>query len=502
MTAPPPVHRTDQESVLITATPHVDRDQAARRRRRTTVVAGGLLLTLLLATAGYILGASRSSDVRAEAVVLVTPLVGNPFSPDGQGEDLLNLQSEAQLVNSDAVATLVARRGGTAPTPEGLLEGLSVEVPPNTQILTIAYSAADAGVASERAQAFATEYLRFRQERAEALLAGRSAGVEGQIEEQNRRLRQLVAQRSSAQTDSRRQLLSTRIDAASAQIAALRGQLAQLAVGSIDPGQVVTPASATSVSSAPPLALAGALLGAIVGALVALLAVRRWWGPRPVRRKDDLLQWGLPVIAEVDADPAAEGAGAPVDDLRDLRAWILAEMAADSGSTLVVLSPLLHGRARSAEALGAVMAHAAVRTIVVQLAAESRGDEGSHGLAALLRHDLDLDQVLVAADDDLWLLPHGDRAEGGGELAATPGLRRVLDECAARADLVVVAGPPLHGPEGIALVERADLLLVEVDEAVRADPGASSAATAVVEAARSVGTRARAVWIRRSELGG
>lgn len=500
VTAPDPVHRTDQESVLNPATSQVDGHRDSRRRHRATIVAAGLVLGVSFATLGYLAGASRAQDVRAEAVVLVTPLAGNPFSPDGQGEDLVNLQSEAQLVKSDAVATLVARREDSTLTAERLLDGVSVEVPPNTQILTISYTATSAASASERAQAFASEYLRFRQDRAEALVAGQSSGVESQIEEQNRRLRQLVAQRNAADSDSSRQVISTRIDAATAQIAALRGQLAQFAVGSIDPGQVVTPASATRVSGGPPLALGGALVGALLGVLAAALAARRWWGPRPVRRPDDLLRWGLPVVAEMDAGPSSPAADGDQDDVRELRAAVLARLAHDGRSTLVLVAPLLDGAPRCAEALAWAMARSSVRTVVVELVDGSvECDPSQGGVDAILRRTLAFEQALVKLTDDLWALPRADGADGGGDLDVTPTLRRVLDESRAMAELVIVAGPALSSPEGIALLERADLALIEIDEHARLAPEASAVAAEAVRAGKAAGTPSRAVWIRRAE---
>src|SRR5215207_3758046 len=104
----------------------------------------GLVLTVVLCIVGAVAGAlveQRMSTVLvANATILVNPLDGNPFSTKGRGDDLENLETEAQLIQSNNVARMVQKREGRAtPIPE-ILAGLEVSVPPNTQILDIEYS--------------------------------------------------------------------------------------------------------------------------------------------------------------------------------------------------------------------------------------------------------------------------------------------------------------------------------------------------------------------------
>ena len=85
-----------------------------------------IILTLLCAAAGGAFGWSRQRDARAESVILLNPLDGNPFSTSGRGDSLTNLETEAQLARGNTVAEQVQRRLGTSDGPEELLSGLGV----------------------------------------------------------------------------------------------------------------------------------------------------------------------------------------------------------------------------------------------------------------------------------------------------------------------------------------------------------------------------------------
>ena len=133
------------------------------RARPVRAVVVLLAVSVVCLGAGAALGAAAAgvlaSTYTAHATVLVTPLEGNPFNPTGNGDDLENLQSEAQLAQSDAVANLVA---SSALDPAG---DLTVEVPPNTQLLEFSYQAAGgAAAARDGVQELASAYLKFRSE--------------------------------------------------------------------------------------------------------------------------------------------------------------------------------------------------------------------------------------------------------------------------------------------------------------------------------------------------
>lgn len=251
-----------------------------------------LVVALLAGTGawgGATLAERRAEQRTATAVLLVSPLEGNPFNPLGRGDDLLNLESEALLVRSDAVADAVIDRLGLVTTSALLLEDVSVEVPPNTQLLRITAAAPTAAGAYDLADAFVDAFLDYRAGRSRSTRVDQVAALREQVRERSLdRGRLLVELADLPASSPSAALLAQRVADLSAQIGVLRARRTELELGSTDPGQVVTPALAD-----PPDALArpelvapgGALLGAAV-AIAVLVGARRWWSQRSGRRQE------------------------------------------------------------------------------------------------------------------------------------------------------------------------------------------------------------------------
>jgi hypothetical protein len=220
-------------------------------------------------------------------VLLVSPLEGNPYNPLGRGDELLNLESEALLVRSDAVADAVIHRLDLATTSALLLEEVSVEVPPNTQLLRITTSAPSAAAAHDLADSFARAFLDYRAERTRSTRLDQAASLREQVQERSSDRDRLVGQLEQLPASSMDTgLLEQRVVDLSTQIGVLRARLTELELGSSDPGQVVTPALAdpTPVLARRPLvAGVGGVLGAVLGLVLLRLGRGRWWwrGSRP-----------------------------------------------------------------------------------------------------------------------------------------------------------------------------------------------------------------------------
>ena len=81
------------------------------RRLRTPLLV--VIVALALGQLGFAWGLRQERSSTATAVILLNPVEGNPFAPDGTaGADLVDLETEAQLVVSHDVARLVAERRG------------------------------------------------------------------------------------------------------------------------------------------------------------------------------------------------------------------------------------------------------------------------------------------------------------------------------------------------------------------------------------------------------
>ena len=275
-------------------------DDSQTSPRRAALVAAlrrsAILILVLVATGtalGVAAGLRRAEDHTARASILVSPLDGNPYNTTGRGDDLINLETEAQLVHSDPVAHAVAERIGDPGSASDLLAGLDVTVPANTQILTIDYTAGSDAVALRRAQGFAESYLDFRKARTEAVTR-----VEDRAHpEPDQRPEQVAVHPGEPRptprpTPAKKSLLQEQISGVTSQIGQLQAELAQLQTGSIDPGQVITPATVVGTSSLKAL-LTYALVGALAGLALALaIVVIRARAENRIHHADDVLPRG------------------------------------------------------------------------------------------------------------------------------------------------------------------------------------------------------------------
>jgi uncharacterized protein involved in exopolysaccharide biosynthesis len=246
------------------------------RGRLTVPIAVLVVLTVVGAVLGFAFGSRSAAKYTAEATVLVTPLTGNPYSPDGAGDDLINLETEAQLVTSDAVAQTVATDVRTSDLT-ALLEGLHVTVPPNTQILEVDYTSKDQSVARTRARSFANAYLDFRKSRADQVVSTKSTRIQDEIDTQTSQLDDLVKKQAAEKQAVRRSVLQKQINGATTQIGQLRTALTDVQTAAADPGQVITPAHVVSRSPQSTRVLftaAGALVGLLIGLLVLVFRSR------------------------------------------------------------------------------------------------------------------------------------------------------------------------------------------------------------------------------------
>jgi uncharacterized protein involved in exopolysaccharide biosynthesis len=232
-------------------------------------------MAALGAALGAAAGMKKSNDYVATSDVLVNPLVGNPYTTEGNGDNLLNLETEAQLVDADSVVNKVADQLGVEPPV--VAHAITVTVPTNTQIVRVAYSATSEQTAVEGSKAVAEAYLAERGARADRAVTATRDRIRAQIDATTRRLDGLEASLEASTSTNQTQVLLGKVDALNAELAQLRTDRAQTASGLTIPGEVVVPASSANRFPVPWWivgAIAGGLIGAILGALIAGL-VRR-----------------------------------------------------------------------------------------------------------------------------------------------------------------------------------------------------------------------------------
>ena len=267
---------------------------AALRRSAALIV----ILTLIGAGLGLAAGLLRGQSHTARASVLISPLVGNPYYPGGRGDELINLETEAQLVSSDPVASDVADRVvGDPDRLRGAVRPLGLG-PPEHPDPDIEYTAGSEEQAVERAQAFADAYLDFRTSRFERVTSLQTQRIEDQVENQREVLASL-ADRAEAATSPAAEPARDAGQGVAAQIGQLRGQLAELQTDAVDPGQVITPAEAVGQSalrSAAVFALAGMLAGLLLALAIVIVRAR---AENRIHRSEDIESSGLPVLGSI-----------------------------------------------------------------------------------------------------------------------------------------------------------------------------------------------------------
>ncbi len=124
-------------------------------RQKWTVVA---VMAAVLATA-LLLSSRQTRLYGAQSSVLVEA------PPGSAAQDAPVMATEKLVASSPAVANIVEDTLHLADPPDRVLQGLSVSVPVDSQILVFSYSHHEPRVAQQRAQVFAESYLAFRKQK-------------------------------------------------------------------------------------------------------------------------------------------------------------------------------------------------------------------------------------------------------------------------------------------------------------------------------------------------
>ena len=249
--------------------------------------------------AGFAFSLIHPPVYTSSASVLINPLEGNPYSPDSQGDSLVALETEAQIVSSDEVTKETAALLKDGSTLDELQKGVSALVQPNTQIIQISFTSKSATFAQRAAQAYADSYLEYRRQRSNDVndaairsLKQQSKDVRGQLNAVEDRIDGLPA-------GPERDFQSGLRDTYRARLIELDSQVAQLTSGIAEAGRAISPAaepkSPSGVGSI--VYAAGGLLAGLLGGFVLALARER--RSDHMYRPEDVDAAGVPVLARL-----------------------------------------------------------------------------------------------------------------------------------------------------------------------------------------------------------
>lgn len=437
--------------------------RALRRRWRTVFIA---VVLGLLAGAGSVL--TSTVEYRATSVVFLDPLIGNPYSPttpSTRQEQLAALTTESGLVLSDAVvrsAERAAQDEGVDLGPQ-VQQQTSTEVPSNSQVVHISFTARRPEPAQVGAQALAAAYLEYRQTRSEAVVEEQMARADEEIASVSTLLEAASADLDAASPDS------TELTAVSAEVLNLQeqvriyaNQLGQLriersAVDSVamSAGEIVSPARLpTEPEGVPaPLVMMAIIVVFLSGGI--LLAFVQEHVDTRLRTTDDVDAVGVnPVLGPVRPwRPQLQGTvaedayrlamnGLQIDGMRPR---VVALLGTGIAAPVAVAAGLAQALADSG------------RSVIVVEAIPTNADGQRAGLSDALQDDgaSDAVRLLSEVQPDVSVMTAGHHGADLPDLVQRRALAQLTEVLAAQADVLIIVGPDVRTAVGSAIAKAA-----------------------------------------------
>ncbi|WP_020576102.1 hypothetical protein [Actinopolymorpha alba] len=434
-----------------------------------------LALGVLGAAAGVAFALYQGVSYTATASILVNPLQGNPYAPDGRGEQLMNLETESQLVRTEGVAALAIHKLKTDLTPDELRQAVGVENPTNTQVLKISFTSGSRDAAIAGAQTFAESYLSYRASRAKSVVSTRLARIRKQQSDIQKALGEATAELDDASA-TRRAYLEERVSALASQLASLETEVSTLTAADSSPGQVISPAALPMTAggtTAGAFGAGGALGGLLLAAVFALLRART---DNRIHDRSEIERAGVRVLGVVPKGARFSGRAAPArgrvreltEAYREIRTAIVTSVDAPPIALAVAsVSPQI-SPAPETSGLATGLARAGFSVVVVDTVGEASrllaGTGSLPGLAELLAGSADLRHVLVQPEDNLVLLPLGKADRQTMDQLLSPQMRSTIKRLREWYDYVIIAGPGAASADGQALASLTDAVVLVAAE--------------------------------------
>jgi succinoglycan biosynthesis transport protein ExoP len=466
-------------------------DHLAVIRRRWRLVAFCLLLAV---GAGLALSLSQTKMYRGTTTVLLQP---QQTTDDNTGVVMEpeEVATQADVIASVEVADRVVDRLNLRTHPQDLLDDISVTVVEDKRVVEVSALEPRRELAANVANAFAEEYIDFREEEATEATDAREEEYLDEVRSIEEELDK-VRKEMKAEVGNDRQDLRLEEETLLTQKAQLQTQLQIVEASQAGPlpgGEVLLLAEPPSQPAEPRPIRAGALAG-IVGLLVGVgLAYVRDRLDDAVRDEQRLRSalGGRPILGSIPSS-GEESVGrvatlmAPQSPLseayRTLNANIRFLLAADherresepgdrgDRGDILLVSSAAPGEGKTSVATNLAVAAARVGMHVIIVDADLRrptvadrfGLDVPVGLSDLLAGGGPvLPHLHEVGLDELWMLAVGSIPPNPAELLASPLMRGILDDLAHHANLVIVdSAPVLRVADSLELIDRVDLVLL------------------------------------------
>jgi uncharacterized protein involved in exopolysaccharide biosynthesis/Mrp family chromosome partitioning ATPase len=341
-----------------------------RRHWWVTLIATGAGLA-----AGTLLTAALPKVYESSTSVLVQAVDQDTNASSGRTKGTVNLDTEAQLVGSGAVAAKATALLRSTRTPIDLAKDVKVEVPANTTVLVVTFQAGSPQEAQAGSHAFAEAYLRNREETAQS-------GLDQQIKTLSTKVKQLTMTltginarlaRAVKGSPDESNLQSLRNNSQN-QLNNLTGRLNELTTTTVGAGSIISDARLPETPASPNgmVNLAtGGMLGLLAGAALAVVRERY---DRRLRTAADVRDRGrMNVLAALDErttphfDDVLQPYGAGGRVFNRLRNEVLATLP--QGDQIIVVTGASRGSASTLVAANLAAALARTGSDVVLIGA-------------------------------------------------------------------------------------------------------------------------------------
>jgi Mrp family chromosome partitioning ATPase len=475
-------------------------DYLTMARRHWWIVVLALMAGL---AGGYAYNRQLPREYVSAAQVLVRPAGQDANVSGGRTRDEINLDTEAQLVRSTAVVNYAAEQLNRTDF-EALAAGVAVEVPPNTSVLQIKYSAETAAEAQAGARAFAESYLHNREENTKATLSGQIESLRGKLTELTNDLTKINGQLATARpASSTYATLDSQRDTTVSQINQLTGKINSLTTETVSGGVIIRDARLPGrplKPNTPVNIAAGALLGLLIG--IGVAGLRERFDRRVRSRTDVSNRCGVPVLGEVgDKAMPSDDVFAPFSAggraFNRLRNEVVAALG--PGEQVVVVTGASRGPAATGVAANLAAALARTGTNVVLIGAHApdslmdpmplarlMGVSPAPGLSDVLAGRANLGEVTqrAARNPTLRVITAGATGSAAG-LLQSQALRDMIEKLRANAGYLVIEAPSTStgaDAQSLASIADAAILAVELKRTRRPEVGDAA------EQLRRVGT--------------
>ncbi|MBM2619292.1 lipopolysaccharide biosynthesis protein [Actinoplanes sp. LDG1-06] len=451
-------------------------------------------IALIATGAGLGAGAALTSTMpkvyQSSTAVLVQAVDQDTNAQGGRTKGMVNLDTEAQLVGSGAVAAKAAALLRSPRSPIELARDVSVEVPANTTVLMVTFQAGTPQEAQSGSHAFAEAYLRNREETAQNGLNQQIKTLTAKIKQLTTTLAGINARLSRAAKGSSDEsnLLSLRSNSQN-QLNGMTGKLNELTTTTIGAGSIISDARLpeTPVS---PNAMINIATGGMLGLLLGLgLGFVRERYDRRLRSASDVRDRGrMHVLAALDErttphfDDVLQPYGAGGRVFNRLRNEVLATMpqgdqiivvtgaSRGSASTLVAAN-LAAALARTGSDVVLIGAHLPDSVVDAAPIARMLGVSSVPGLSDLLAGRVGLARALQRTPriPSLRVITTGGAATAAG-LMQSQRLKDTLETLRRQGGYIVIEAPSTASSadaQSLASLADAAILAVELRRARR-----------------------------------